>query len=213
MNDILARARESAGAWADRHIAKFDDTALFGRDDLIAAFAAGFAEADDQFDDQRRIGQQQLDDARALIAEARGLFRSYEAQHRDKAARWRHQMTGPDSLRKTQADIDDTIAKAERNALMAARLEAWLCGEDRYPTNPAEILRDVAEGLVDGVTIKGVDHASFDQAAAELAQPVPWRKEGVADLVAVRLTTGDPRFDPAKPANINGYLFVPAKED
>jgi hypothetical protein len=40
-----------------------------------------------------------------------------------------------------------------------------------------------------------------------------WRTEGVADLGAFRLTTGDPRFDPAAPATINGFLYHPAKEN
>ena len=79
--------------------------------------------------------------------------------------------------------------------------------------NPAEALREISEGMVDGDLIKGVDHASFDQAAAELAQPVPWRMEGVADLAAFRVTTGDPRFDPSRPVTINGFLYVPAKEN
>ncbi len=41
----------------------------------------------------------------------------------------------------------------------------------------------------------------------------PWRKEGVADLAAFRLTTGDPRFDPGKPVCVNGYRYTPTKED
>lgn len=143
-----------------------------------------------------------------LIAEAAGLFRSYEAQHRDKAARWRHQMHGPDSLRKTQADIDDTLAKAERNRQIAEKLERWVMGR-----NPAEVLRGIAESMVDGDLIKGVDHASFDAAAEELARPVPWRTEGVADLAAFRITTGDPRFDPGEPVTVNGFLYVPASKE
>ena len=52
-----------------------------------------------------------------------------------------------------------------------------------------------------------------ESAAAELAQPVPWRLDGVADLAAFRITTGDPRFDPSRPVTINGFLYVPAKEN
>lgn len=233
-----------------------------------------------------------------LIAEAAALFRSYEAHHREKVtaaivARKEAEEAGrePDPL----LDIVQLRAKAERNALAAARLEAWVAGEDRYPTNPAEALRQIAERMVDGESIKGVDHASFDAAAAKLAEPViradqivphslgraavvllgerlikdmagvalieegtgwvkvhgvrdaaalfnvlrlakiaaeegqpdeenpeasaewfagaRWRTDGVADLAAFRITTGDPRFDPAGPVTINGFLYRPAKED
>lgn len=164
--------------------------------------------------------------------------------------------------------------------------------------NPAEALREIGEGMVDGDLIKGVDHASFDRAARHLAEPcelteadrwritfrdegrkarrdgltiadcpafphvpndkphpfagvdhgtewiagwreedeggdrsvaacrskfegrpfegapqsAPWRTEGVADLGAFRITTGDPRFDPGEPVTVNGFLYVPAKE-
>lgn len=79
--------------------------------------------------------------------------------------------------------------------------------------NPADALREIAEGMVDGDLIKGVDHASFDRAAEELARPVPWRTEGVADLGAFRITTGDPRFDPGEPVTVNGFLYVPASKE
>lgn len=98
-------------------------------------------------------------------------------------------------------------------------MNARQCG---LADNPADVLRGIAEGMVDGETIKGVDHASFDRAAAmanEIVvdyidpEPVPWRLEGVADLAAFRITTGDPRFDPSRPVTINGFLYVPAKEN
>lgn len=38
--------------------------------------------------------------------------------------------------------------------------------------NPANILREIAEGMVDGKTVLGVDHESFDRAAEHLEQPV-----------------------------------------
>lgn len=197
-----------------------------------------------------------------LIAEAAALFRSYEAHHheRELAAAARFDAEGR----------DQSAAKAERNARAAAKLERWLL--DR---NPAEVLRQAAVGMVDGETIRGVDHASFDRAAEILDQPAgpighrvakrsgdyefdgevvaiipkrsgairyaveddrglllvmnarqcglpepedrsprsaPWRQEGVADLAAFRITTGDPRFDPSAPVTVNGFLYVPAKE-
>lgn len=39
--------------------------------------------------------------------------------------------------------------------------------------NPAEVLRTIAEGMVDGKAIKGVDHESFDRAALDLSKIVP----------------------------------------
>lgn len=79
--------------------------------------------------------------------------------------------------------------------------------------NPADALREIAEGMVDGDLIKGVDHANFDRAAEELSRPVPWRTEGVADLGAFRITTGDPRFTPGEPVTVNGFLYVPASKE
>lgn len=128
-----------------------------------------------------------------------------------------------------QAWLDRTIGKAtpevlgavswDRNMLVAIFEAGALWADDQHaplaeldPINPAEALRQIGEGMVDGRTIMGVDHASFDAAAEELARPVPWRTEGVADLAAFRMTTGDPRFDPKRPATINGFLYHPAKE-
>lgn len=55
----------------------------------------------------------------ALLAEAAALFRSYEAHHRVKA-------TGLEGTIASPGDIADTIAKAERNAEMASRIEAFM---------------------------------------------------------------------------------------
>lgn len=165
----------------------------FSQAELIEAFAAGADWSADQcamvHREEQDLWHQRFADAGELITEAAGLFRSYEAHHRGKIS----EQGRPE--------------KAERNRKIAEKLERWIMGR-----NPAEVLRDIAEGMVDGETIKGVDHASFDRAAEELARPVPWRTEGVADLGAFRITTGDPRFDPGKPVTVNGFLYVPAKE-
>lgn len=73
-------------------------------------------------------------------------------------------------------------------------------------------------GQVGWVKVHGLRNARalFDclAAANAVAQGgAVWRLEGVADLAAFRLTTGDPRFDPRKPATINGFLYHPTKED
>lgn len=46
----------------------------------------------------------------------------------------------------------------------------------------------------------------------DATESTPVRLDGVADLVSMRFSTGDPRFDPLKPVTVNGYLYRPAKE-
>ena len=296
-----------AGLIRDAQVHGLDDDADERADDAAKRIAAYLGaihrEEQDQWADERRIGQQQLDDARALMVETAELLRGYEAHHRDKM-----EPLAPDSPERIAAE-----AKVDRNALAAARLEAWVAGEDRYPVslNPAEVLRGIATETA-AVLGLGVDHDSFDQAARSLDQmefppaadgePIPYvgglvvrcrecgaaqtvlrytegmveapgedtavahgqvvglhpeivealrasagetdgdrtveacrdrfdnienftsgpvpipgrphhRPQGVADLLAFRLTTGDPRFDPLAPVCVNGYLYHPAKEN
>lgn len=173
------------------------DAARAARAMLVARDRFGAIEDEQAL--ERATGQRQLDDATALMTEARDLFRVYEAHHRDKVERFPGRPDVPDDV----AAFKVLRRKVETNALMAARLDAWLEGEPIYPTtvdrathpafhegglvdpeavpfvlvddycvNPANALRDVATQMVDGETIKGVDHASFDQAEEYLAQPV-----------------------------------------
>lgn len=53
-----------------------------------------------------------------------------------------------------------------------ARTRARGEGFPEAQDNPAEGMRGIAEGMVDGVTIKGVDHESFDRGASYCAGPV-----------------------------------------
>lgn len=167
---------------------------------MLEAFVAGASYGDDEHAIRVATGQAQLDDATSLMTEAVELLRGYEKHHREQAE---IADTGP-----RRADRNE---KANRNGLMAARLEAWLKGEDIYPvtvdrptlagfhdggvvkgpvlhdgdvpavlrpdlswptSNPARVLAQIGETMVDGVTIKGVDHESFDRAAEWLDQPV-----------------------------------------
>lgn len=307
---LVRDAIEAAGDSAPEEAAAIDAAQR-----IVAYLGAIHREEQDQWAEERQIGQRQLDDATALMRETAELLRGYEKHHRDEAFRLG---CGTDEHR-------DRTAKAERNALAAARLEAWLRGEERYPTNPAEVLRGMAEGLAAQAGL-GVDHPSFDAAAAHMearlspvadtdvvlnhegevipirpmgqrppgladmtfaeappGTPIPiyrlgeavdlvsamegaaliergdgwvkvhgvrnahdlfnvlrlakiaaecgepdeenpeapaewfgaarWRTDGVADLAALRLNTADPRFDPAGPVTINGFLFHPAKEN
>lgn len=42
---------------------------------------------------------------------------------------------------------------------------------ERFPTNPVDALEHIAEGMVDGVTIRGVDYEAFEQARRQLEEP------------------------------------------
>lgn len=138
--------------------------------DRIERLIKGQAALTDQRAIEQATGQRQLDDATALMTEARDLFFEYERHHRAKIERFPGRPDVPEHV----AAFKVLQAKADRNALMAARLDAWLAGEDAYPVslNPAEALRQISEKMVDGTVIKGVDHESFDRAAAYLDQPV-----------------------------------------
>lgn len=151
---------------------------LFLRSVVIAAFEAGADHAEAEHAIERSTGQRQLDDATALIREAVDLFEAYARHHWSRADGY----TDEGEFRMAH----DSLTKARRNLLMAVRLKEWLAGKDVFAVslvdnpeelrawseNPAEVMRKIAEGMVDGVTIKGVDHASFDDAAASLSATV-----------------------------------------
>ena len=126
-NHTQARTRESA---AEAWLSGFDpgdgagpcgDAGDFTRPVVIAAFAAGVDHAEGEHAVERSTGQRQLDDATALMREAAGLFREYEVHH------LRRGREGSDNLQETHH------RKAQRNGLMASRLEAWLNGDQVYP--------------------------------------------------------------------------------
>ncbi len=111
-------------------------TALFGPDVVLDAFEAGHDHAEAGWTIERSTGQTQLDGATALMREAADLFRSYQKHHAARA------VAEPDLMKR-----GGSIEKAARNALMAARLEAWLAGEDTYPVSTDAILESGAELL------------------------------------------------------------------
>lgn len=172
---------------------------------VLSAYEAGADQAEAEFAIERSTGQAQLDDATALMREAAELFRAYERHHRDIAKR-----TGARTGREE---------KAERNALMAARLEAWLDGKGIYPITadgaygahadfrrpPAEPnVRPVTGALGDPEVVEGLMAASgMIDASVSLS---------MATATAFRLQTPDPRFDPGKPVLVNGFLYTPATE-
>ena len=96
-----------------------------------------------------------LSQAMALLDRAAQQFRKYETSHRDKAERWKDDQAraaiertpGP-----TNEQIEDTIAKAEVNAAIAAEIEAFLMppadlAELGDPRTPSEHLHGDAVRL------------------------------------------------------------------
>lgn len=129
---------------------------LFTRSDAERAARAMLAARDriGAIEDEHTIrvaeGQRQLDDAASLMREAVDLFRSYEKHHKGEAFRLH---CGSDVHR-------NRMAKAETNALMAARLEAWLRGEDFYPIKPGALSpadHSAQEAFVSAALDAGVD--------------------------------------------------------
>lgn len=223
---------------------------------MVAAFEAGMAHGADEHTITVATGQRQLDDATSLMTEAAELLRGHEKNHKGEAFRLH---CGSDAHRAQ-------MASAETNALMAARLEAWLAGDDFYPIkpgalsaddqaaqeafvsaaldagidqitegdeppfadrtladckarfheggfvkapglragevpavlspggrlNPIDVLREVAEGMVDGEVIKGVDGPSFDLARDYMDQPVEISALDASPFGSVQLIKGAP---------------------
>lgn len=175
---------------------------------------------------ERATGQRQLDDATALMREAAELLRSYEAHHRAKADAIGR---GYDNATIKRQGLRERLEKAERNALMAARLEAWLAGEDRYPVRtvdlPGVTSREQAERMADwrrngpwGSNVRPVERGPLADpdvvegllaASGQVDATCPL---SLAKATAFRLQTPDPRFDPSRPVCVNGFLYHPATE-
>ncbi len=150
-NDLArARARKAAGEWVNGQWPNGESH--FNRDALILAFEAGLEHGADEHTIMVATGQRQLDDATSLMTEAAEHFRGRERAHRtnlvDYERRGENVMAGLSSQ------------KAESNALMAARLEAWLAGEDFYPIKPGTLSADdqaAQEAFVSAALDAGVD--------------------------------------------------------
>lgn len=228
-NDLLREAFDTGAEWAEG-----DCGAIHSREQ-------------EEWAVERATGQRQLDDAGALMREAAELLRGYENHHRVRAADY---FDGTDGHKAA-------TAKAERNALMAARLEAWLDGDDRYPVSTRQTVSVKVEAAPPGNIDEGASLPADVRAAMSIRRepgedavtahaerrPVAERPnvklvtkgpladpqvvEGLlaasgqtdathplslAKAGAFRLQTGDPRFDPARPVCVNGYLYQPATE-
>lgn len=123
---VLDAASSGMGPFTENDLARAAK-AMFAARDRIERLIKGQAALTDQRAIERATGQRQLDDATALMREAVDQFRSYERHHMAK-------VSAIFPVAETSANAD-TIKKANANALMAMRLEAWLAGKDQYPTS------------------------------------------------------------------------------
>jgi hypothetical protein len=254
MKDHLAQARAheaEARRWLDTVTLPPWTPRDGSRDAALMAYEAGRQRGDDERAIEANVGQRQIDHATELMRETAELLRDYEAHHRAQA------------LIATRETVEfDRIAKAERNALAAARLEAWLAGASRFPIRYSDACRatdhplrvigrpdleaaargeasdescrvELHDNVVDFETFPPVKRPpappNLKQVDGELGDPVVVeslmaasgmldsttlvRRHRSGGLVPVSLSTPDPRFDPARPVYVNGYLFRPAKED
>lgn len=158
-------------------------------------------------------GQRQLDNATALMTEAVAHLKLVAGHFQDEANRIKGRV--PDDHRLATMQVTDAVHNSNINLVMAARLEAWLRGEDQFPVsmngfadggvvtgatlregeipavlspagslNPARVLAQIGETMVNGDTIVGVDLESFERAGEWMDQPVE-----VSPLVAA-MTAG-----------------------
>lgn len=232
------RARESGEAWlaGDGRAPPLPPMFKMSRTALgvsrLEAFVAGFDQADQEFTIERATGQRQLDDATALMTEAAELLRSYERHHHARWSAAREQLrrtTAPAAVASLTEQASEAEEKAERNALMAARLEAWLAGEDRYQVKavdlPGVTSREQAERMADwrrngpwGSNVRPVERGPladpdvFEGLLAASGQVDATCPLSPAKATAFRLQTPDPRFDPSRPVCVNGFLYHPATE-
>jgi hypothetical protein len=128
-----------------------DPASMFTQPVVLDAFQAGADQADAEFAVERATGQTQLDDAAALMRETVDLLRGYEAHHLDRASEavsLHRQSDNTDERRSLIARRKASQDKAKRNALQAARLEAWLRGDKFYPvTALGNALADASFGV------------------------------------------------------------------
>lgn len=84
-------------------------------------------------------------------------------------------------------------------------------GTDRTAPRGLSNLRDPSEpALMDPEIVEGLLASA---GATDATVGATFRMEGVADLVAFRINTGDPKFDPDRPLTVNGFLYHPARKD
>lgn len=239
MSDRLAcaRARETEALqwldqqeWREQHPAPSTEDDLFGRSAVVAGFEAGVNQAEAEFAIERATGQQQLDDAWALMAESAALFLGYAEHHQRRADALAGSMDGDTDPAAQMASLQ----KARVNLLAALRLKEWMAGLGRYTVSPGEdTMACRAEPFpIPAVVADNGDLVPVDTkrrsnirpvTAGPMADPLmidslvqalggPAHSLSSVKAAGFSLQTGDPRFDPAEPVLINGYRFTPATE-
>lgn len=180
---------------------------LYSEGAVIDAFCAGHVNA--------QTG------AEVIVQMSAALFRGYQRSHEAKLDRL-DALPAPQSDRAMIAlmlEHGAVTEKIDRNRVMADRLEEWLADRREPPavdggwkrsgsgTESSNVRPVSVAPLMDPAVVEGLLASAgvIEAAAAEVDQVT-----GTADLVSIRLATGDPRFDPDKPLTVNGYLFHPA---
>lgn len=122
-------------------------------------------------------------------------------------------------VREVISQIDESTRVVEENAdqlrryredLEASGVKSVSDITERLPKRKeAPNLKPIKEGpLGDPKVVDALVNVTSQDPDAEV-QAAPHRLGGVADLLAFRVTTGDPRFQPDKPVTINGFLYRP----
>lgn len=152
-----------------------------------------------------------LDVEDGVLRAAAQTFRLYEGLHRGKLEALDRSTcpAGQSGFEAMLEQIEGLQGKIERNRTMAEMCERALAdaGPPRYLREGSN-LKPVSEPALDDTGIlEGIMRAA---GLAEAAPSQTDQVQGAADLVSLRLQTGDPAFDPDRPVTINGYLFRPA---
>lgn len=233
MSDVLARARARAlaGEWLASYVGEQDPAKMrFSQEELLKAFAAGYAErihrdilAGDEIALTLRVLTRAVEEpgdpanwltksdcvrAAACVAIMREALLIAEELIGEAASLFRiyeehHRARAESGDHRYQSGVAGSLAKAKRNGDMADKLEDFLAP----PANPADVLRGAAQQMADAVGLE-VDHAAFDQAATYLAEPVDLEPgdRTVADCMA--------KFAAPAPGNVrpvtSGPLADPA---
>lgn len=131
---------------------------------------------------------QPADEALALLVEAAILFRAYERHHRDAYPTYNGEFG--DALKALDEEKRSRIAKAERNAVMAAKIEAYIqtIGPDQLiPALEANVRAPVLEGLEPSPHRAGCEcaqcwpvvYATGGMAVSEIKAAIPGATEGL----------------------------------
>lgn len=195
--------------------------------------------AEAEFAIERAVGQRQLDEASALIMEASALFLGYGEHHQARADEF--EKSGDveacaASLRKARVNMSMAVSLRE---WLSGDVQGMTCPHCRGRQfarvdeakpgggfGPGPMLRCVSckETLLVPIPAAKASQPNIKPVTSgHLADPVvieslieslggPVHCLSAVKAGAFRLQTPDPRFDPARPVCVNGFLYTPATE-